>query len=295
MAGLQDIRRRIRSVKNTQQVTKAMKMISAVKLRKSQERLVSLRPYAVKMRDVARSVVGRFKGHIAAEQLQLGPEAQLFLNPREEKRIRVVFVASDKGLCGGFNANVMKTASAFLQGRSKDTVVLDVVGKRAADYARKHGFAIHKEYLAIPLTGLERVSREVSDDAAKQYQVGEIDALYVIYNEFHSAMSQEPMVIRVFPMELDAPAVDAKSETAHLLEPDPNTTLEALLPRFVETEILRALLESSASEHGARMAAMDKASSNAGDMIAKLTLTMNKIRQASITNQIIEIVSGANA
>jgi F-type H+-transporting ATPase subunit gamma len=166
MPSLIDIRRRIRSVKNTQQVTKAMKMISAVKLRKSQERLVSLRPYAVKMRDVARSVVGRFKGHIAAEQLQLGPEAQLFLNPREEKRIRVVLVASDKGLCGGFNANVMKTASAFLQGRSKDTVVLDVVGKRAADYARKHGFAIHKEYLAIPLTGLERVSREVSDDAA---------------------------------------------------------------------------------------------------------------------------------
>jgi F-type H+-transporting ATPase subunit gamma len=170
-----------------------------------------------------------------------------------------------------------------------------VVGKRAADFAKKNGFAVRREFLAIPLTGLDRVSREVSDDAAKQYQAGEIDALYVIYNEFHSAMSQEPKVIRVFPMELDAPAVDAKSETAHLLEPDPNTTLEALLPRFVETEVLRALLESSASEHGARMAAMDKASNNAGEMIGKLTLTMNKIRQASITNQIIEIVSGANA
>jgi len=295
MAGLQDIRRRIRSVKNTQQVTKAMKMISAVKLRKSQERLVSLRPYAMKMRDVAKSVVGRIKGHAAAEQLNLGPEAQLFLNPRDEKRIRVVLVASDKGLCGGFNANVQKAANAFFEGRDKSTVVLDVVGKRAVDYARKNRLAVHKEYLGIPLSGLDRVSREVSDDAAKQYQAGEIDALYVIYNEFHSAMSQEPMVIRVFPMELDAPALDAKSETAHLLEPDPNTTLEALLPRFVETEVLRALLESSASEHGARMAAMDKASNNAGEMIGKLTLTMNKIRQASITNQIIEIVSGANA
>ncbi|MBK8724475.1 MAG: ATP synthase F1 subunit gamma [Holophagaceae bacterium] len=295
MAGLQDIRRRIRSVKNTQQVTKAMKMISAVKLRKSQERLVSLRPYAGKMRDVAKSVVGRIKGHVAAEQLNLGPEARLFLDPREEKRIRVVLVASDKGLCGGFNANVMKAANAFLDTRAKEAVVLDVVGKRAVDYARKKGFKVHKEYLGIPLTGLERVSREVSDDAAKQYQTGEIDALYVIFNEFHSAMSQDPQVVRIFPMDLDAPAVDAKSETAHLLEPDPNTTLEALLPRFVETELLRALLESSASEHGARMAAMDKASNNAGEMIGKLTLTMNKIRQASITNQIIEIVSGANA
>lgn len=295
MAGLQDIRRRIRSVKNTQQVTKAMKMISAVKLRKSQERLVSLRPYAGKMREVAKSVVGRIKGQLAIEPAELGPEAQLFLNPREERRIRVVLVASDKGLCGGFNANALKAATAFLAGFAKADVVLDVVGKRAADWARKKGYAVHREYLAVPLTGLDRVSREISDDAAKQYQEGEIDALYVIYNEFHSAVSQEPLVVKVFPMALDAAELDPKSGTAHLLEPDPNTTLEALLPRFVETELLRALLESSASEHGARMAAMDKASNNAGEMIAKLTLTMNKIRQASITNQIIEIVSGANA
>jgi F-type H+-transporting ATPase subunit gamma len=295
MAGLQDIRRRIRSVKNTQQVTKAMKMISAVKLRKSQERLVSLRPYAGRMRDVARSVVGRIKGQLAAESLELGPAARLFLDPREEKRIRVVLVASDKGLCGGFNANALKTGAGFLSGFDRTDVVLDVVGKRASDWARKKGYPVHREYLAIPLTGLDRVSRELSDDAAAQYQAGEIDALYVVYNEFHSAVSQEPMVVKVFPMALEASAVDPKSGTAHLLEPDPNTTLEALLPRFVETEVLRALLESSASEHGARMAAMDKASNNAGEMIAKLTLTMNKIRQASITNQIIEIVSGANA
>jgi F-type H+-transporting ATPase subunit gamma len=295
MAGLQDIRRRIRSVKNTQQVTKAMKMISAVKLRKSQERLVSLRPYAGRMRDVARSVVGRIKGQLAAESLELGPAARLFLDPREEKRIRVVLVASDKGLCGGFNANALKTGAGFLSGFDRTDVVLDVVGKRASDWARKKGYPVHREYLAIPLTGLDRVSRELSDDAAAQYQAGEIDALYVVYNEFHSAVSQEPMVVKVFPMALEASAVDPKSGTAHLLEPDPNTTLEALLPRFVETEVLRALLESSASEHGARMAAMDKASNNAGEMIGKLTLTMNKIRQASITNQIIEIVSGANA
>lgn len=296
MAGLQDIRRRIRSVKNTQQVTKAMKMISAVKLRKSQERLVSLRPYAHKMKDVVRRVVSRVKVQMNGEGFTLGPAAQAFLNPREEKRIRVLLVASDKGLCGGFNANVLKKAAAFFHERETEYVTMDVVGKRALEWTRKRGYAIHSEYLAVPLTGLERVSREVSDSAAKQYMEGEIDALYVVYNEFQSAMSQEPMVVRVFPMLEDVDRRnDARNEIPHLLEPDPNTTLEALLPRFVETELLRTLLESSASEHGARMAAMDKASSNAGEMIGKLTLTMNKIRQASITNQIIEIVSGANA
>lgn len=296
MAGLQDIRRRIRSVKNTQQVTKAMKMISAVKLRKSQERLVSLRPYAHKMKDVTRSVVARVKAHLNGENLVLGPAAMAFLKPREEKRIRVVVVASDKGLCGGFNANVLKAATGFFDGRAKETVTVDVVGKRALDWSRKRGLPIANEYLGVPLTGMDRVSREISDSAAQQYEAGEIDALYVVYNEFHSAVSQEPMVVRVFPLseEVDRRQAD-RNEIAHLLEPDPNTTLEALLPRFVETELLRTLLESSASEHGARMAAMDKASNNAGEMIAKLTLTMNKIRQASITNQIIEIVSGANA
>lgn len=292
MAGLQDIRRRIRSVKNTQQVTKAMKMISAVKLRKSQERLVSLRPYAGKMKDVVYRVVASVKG---TPELQPGPAAQAFMTTREEKVVRVVVVASDKGLCGGFNANLLKCAQAFLQARGKDAIRLDAVGKRAIDWARRRGYAVEHEYAGVPLPGLQKVSREVSDTAATQFQAGEIDALYVIYNEFHSAVSQEPMVVKVFPIELPVQPADAKAEIPHLLEPDPNAILETLLPRFVETEVLRTLLESSASEHGARMAAMDKASNNAGDMIAKLTLTMNKIRQAAITNQIIEIVSGANA
>jgi F-type H+-transporting ATPase subunit gamma len=293
MAGLQDIRRRIRSVKNTQQVTKAMKMISAVKLRKSQERLVALRPYANKMMEVVRRVVGRFKGDA---EIQPGPTAQAFLSPRDEKRIRLVLVASDKGLCGGFNANVLKAATAFVSECPAEIVHLDVVGKRAAEWARKRNLTAAREYLNIPLTGLQKVVTEISASASAQYNAGEIDALYIIYNYFNSPMSQTPTVFRVFPMELDRRAEGRDAiEVSHLLEPDPNSVLEALLPRFVETELLRNLLESSASEHGARMAAMDKASNNAGDMIAKLTLTMNKIRQASITNQIIEIVSGANA
>jgi F-type H+-transporting ATPase subunit gamma len=293
MAGLQDIRRRIRSVKNTQQVTKAMKMISAVKLRKSQERLVALRPYASKMVEVVHRVVGRIKGD---PEIQPGPAAQLFLSPREEKRVRVVLVASDKGLCGGFNANVLKAATAFVAECPAEIVHLDVVGKRAADWARKRKLTAAGEYLNVPLAGLQKVVTEIASGASAQYNAGEIDALYIIYNYFNSPMSQTPTVFRVFPMEVESGAEGREAaEVPHLLEPDPNEVLETLLPRFVETELLRNLLESGASEHGARMAAMDKASNNAGDMIAKLTLTMNKIRQASITNQIIEIVSGANA
>jgi F-type H+-transporting ATPase subunit gamma len=291
MAGLQDIRRRIRSVKNTQQVTKAMKMISAVKLRKSQERLTAMRPYASKMWEVVGRVVGRIAG---SAEIVPGPVAQAFIAPREEKSIRLVVVASDKGLCGGFNANVLKAASAFLEEKRGDVVHLDVVGKRAADWARKRKLQAGGEHIALPAGSLARVAEGIATDAARQYQEGRIDALYVVYNYFHSPVSQVPKVVKLFPMEVD-PVGTGVAEVAHLLEPDPNAVLETLLPRFVEVELLRCLQESSASEHGARMAAMDKASTNAGEMIAKLTLNMNKIRQASITNQIIEIVSGANA
>jgi len=291
MAGLQDIRRRIRSVKNTQQVTKAMKMISAVKLRKSQERLLALRPYSNKMMDVTRRVVARFRG---ASTLVATPIAQAFLAPRDEENIRLVVIASDKGLCGGFNANVLKTASGFVAGTPSQVVHLDVVGKRANDWARKQGLKVNGEYLGVNLPGLSAVAEEIAAQAAQQYENGEIDALYVVYNYFSSALAQVPMVLRVFPMQIDEREEDP-SEVPHLLEPSPASVLSSLLPRFIETTFFHALLESSASEHGARMAAMDKASTNAGDMIARLTLNMNKIRQAAITNQIIEIVSGANA
>jgi F-type H+-transporting ATPase subunit gamma len=291
MAGLQDIRRRIRSVKNTQQVTKAMKMISAVKLRKSQERLLALRPYATKLLEVVQRVVGRFEDDA---DLVPSPIAKAFLAPREEQRIRVILVASDKGLCGGFNAGVLKAAQAFWSTCPSEIVHLDVVGKRAADWARKRGTEVHGTHLNVPLAGLATLVEDLAADAALQYEAGKIDALYIIFNYFQSAIAQTPKVLRVFPMELET-IHGRPGEVPHLLEPSPAAVLEALLPRYIETELLRSLLESSASEHGARMAAMDKASTNAEDMINRLTLHMNKIRQASITNQIIEIVSGANA
>jgi F-type H+-transporting ATPase subunit gamma len=289
MAGLQDIRRRIRSVKNTQQVTKAMKMISAVKLRKSKERLLALRPYATKMTEIVRSVVARFQD----DGELMSPLALAFLAPREEKTIRLVVVASDKGLCGGFNANVLKQATQFVHGSEGELAHLDVVGKRAMEWARKNGYTVDGEYLGVTLPNLGQVAERISNEAAEQYEKGEIDALYVVYNYFSSALTQIPMVQRIFPMAVEPQ--EAPACVPYLLEPDPNRVLSDLLPRFIETTFLHTLLESSASEHGARMAAMDKASTNAEDMIARLTLHMNKIRQASITNQIIEIVSGANA
>ena len=289
MAGVQDIRRRIRSVKNTQQVTKAMKMISAVKLRKSQERLVSLRPYATKLLEVVHGVASRLQQD---ENTPRTPLTEAFLAPREEQRIRVVVVAGDKGLCGGFNANLLKLADALYRERREDIVQLDVVGKRAADWARKNGLKPEREFIATPLLGLAKVAAQLAAEAVRQYVADEIDALYVVYNFFTSPVSQTPTLLKVFPMALEK---SHRVEVPYLLEPDPVTVLEALLPQFVETELIRCLLESTASEHGARMSAMDKASSNASEMIDRLTLHMNKLRQASITNQIIEIVSGANA
>jgi len=289
MASLQDIRRRIRSVKNTQQVTKAMKMISAVKLRKSQDRLVAMRPYATKLHEVVGRVVARFEGGVLVPTSVL---AQAFLAPREEKTIRLVVVASDKGLCGGFNANLLKAADIFFAEKGERVAHLDVVGKRASDWARKQKHKTAAEYLQVALPDLLRVAREIAESATTQYAQGEIDALYVVHNYFHSAISQGPRSIKVFPLAFEG-APEGKQEVSHLLEPDPSAVLESLLARYIETEVFRSLIESSASEHAARMSSMDKASSNAQEMIDKLTLNMNKVRQAAITNQIIEIVSGA--
>lgn len=289
MASLQDIRRRIRSVKNTQQVTKAMKMISAVKLRKSQERLMALRPYATKLHEVVGEVVGRFD---ANHQVPETPLARAFFTPREEKRIRVLIMASDKGLCGGYNANVLKCADIFLKERKDDVVHVDALGKRVVDHARKKGIPVKGEHMQVTFQEFADLARGIAESAAAQYERNEIDAFYLIGNVFKSAMSQTPTVHRIFPME-KADLNQSHTLTSHLLEPDPTSLLERLLPRYIEVELLRGVLEGSASEHASRMTSMDKASSNAQEMIDRLTLNMNKVRQAAITNQIIEVVSGA--
>jgi len=203
-----------------------------------------------------------------------------------------VVVASDKGLCGGFNANLLKAADAFFLEKGERIALLDVVGKRASDWARKQKHKTAAEYVQLALPDLLKVAREIAESATAQYAQGEIDALYVVHNYFHSAISQGPRSIKVFPLAFEA-TPEGKPEVSHLLEPDPITVLESLLAQYIETEVFRSLIESSASEHAARMSSMDKASSNAQEMIDKLTLNMNKVRQAAITNQIIEIVSGA--
>ncbi|MCL1894446.1 MAG: F0F1 ATP synthase subunit gamma [Holophagaceae bacterium] len=348
MASLQDIRRRIRSVKNTQQVTKAMKMISAVKLRKSQERLLSMRPFSSMLHNIIGQVVARFEADTEFAENSL---AQAFFQPREEKNIHLVIIASDKGLCGGFNANLLKAVEAFFQEHSdqitryylshthnsdlSDTGLssnkldfltglkaarlsnsnsstpavvsqqsssfdigslqklgegdIDVIGRRASEWAKKIGITPTFESVSLNPNDYKDVARKIAQRAAQEYSTGEIDALYAIYNYFTSAVSQTPRVVRIFPLQ----EIPQATAIQYLLEPDMDTVFNELLPQYIETELYRALLESSTSEHAARMAAMDKATSNAGEMIDSLTLHMNKVRQAAITNQIIEVVSGA--
>jgi F-type H+-transporting ATPase subunit gamma len=216
--------------------------------------------------------------------------------PRKENNIRLVVVASDKGLCGGFNTNVLKRATVFVDNCKSNVAHLDVIGKRAVEWAKKQDYKVGKDYIGMSLPNLAHVAEEISAHAITQYELGEIDALYVVYNYFGSALTQIPKVHRIFPVDIvSGKEEDKGTSKSYLLEPNPSVVLSTLLSRFIETAFLRILLESSASEHGARMAAMDKASINAEDMIARLTLNMNKVRQAAITNQIIEIVSGANA
>jgi len=289
MASLQDIRRRIRSVKNTQQVTKAMKMISAVKLRKSQERLLSLRPFATKLHDMVGRVLGRFE---SVDKIPADSLAHAFFSPREEKNIHIVVIASDKGLCGGFNSALLKAADAFIRKRPGQIATCDIIGRRTSDWAKKSGIKVSFEATMVNPSDFMKISKDIAARASKAYAAGEIDALYLVFNRFNSAVSQAPMETKVFPPPERLGTIGS-SGVEHLLEPDPETVLQELLPHYIENEIFHALLESSTSEHAARMAAMDKATSNAADMIDSLTLHMNKVRQAAITSQIIEVVSGA--
>ncbi|MEJ2420640.1 MAG: ATP synthase F1 subunit gamma [Acidobacteriota bacterium] len=285
MPNLRDIRRRIRSVKNTQQITKAMKMVAAAKLRRAQDAIIHARPYANKMLQVLNSLASR-----------VDRDRHPLLAERPERRIRVVVVAADRGLCGAFNANIQRYALAFLREQKEKgvEVMLEVVGRKARDFFRRREFPIDRQWINV----FTKVRYENADDIAEnliaQFADGEADAIYVIYNEFKSVISQKLTLERVLPiskLEFDKPAefID------YLYEPSDQELFETLLPRHVTFQIYRALLESAAAEQGARMAAMEGATKNAKDMIDRLTLNANRVRQAAITKEIIEIVSGAQA
>ena len=281
MPSLLDIRRRIRSVKNTQQLTKAMKTVSAAKLRRAQERVVSSRPYANQLRHILGNLAGRIENIEHA-----------LLEVRPEKRILLLIVTADRGLCGGFNSNLTKAAQNFLRQHSGDDVRVFAAGRKGRDFFRRRQANIVSEYTNFFSKLDVSHARDIAGQLIEMYSKAEIDAVYITYNEFKSVIQQRIVVERLLPLG-SAELKEKSSGVDYIFEQPPQEILNRLLPRYVEIEVYRALLESAAAEHGARMAAMETASRNAGDMIESLTLNMNRIRQAAITREIIEVVSGA--
>jgi F-type H+-transporting ATPase subunit gamma len=284
MPALVDIRRRIKSVKNTQQITKAMKMVSAAKLRRSQEAMFAARPFARRMLGVLSSMAARAK-----------PDSHPLLAERKGNRILVVIVTADKGLAGGFNANIIRAATQFLEQRAGSDLLLDVVGRRARDFFRRRQYRIRTEHVGIFQALRYPVAQEIARDLIRIYTADEVDEIYLIYNEFKSVIQQKITVEKLLPIPRLAVAEEKTPAFDYIYEPGPGDIYDRILPRHVEVQVWRALLESQAAEHGARMAAMDSATRNAGEMISRLTLYMNKVRQAAITKEIIEVVSGASA
>jgi F-type H+-transporting ATPase subunit gamma len=294
MANLLDIRRRIKSVKNTQQITKAMKMVSAAKLKRAQERAVSARPFALKMAEVMTDLASH-----AGEEFH-----HPLLDARGDERYLLVLVTADKGLAGAFNANLTKAAQAFINEHAGKSVEILAVGRKGRDFFRRRGANIVGEY--VGLTGKGRIEHaealEIARDVMRRFAEDEgLDKVFVIFNEFRSVISQRVVVEQLLPVsraEAETPEGEEGRPLTfveYVYEQPPAEIFSRLLPRLIETQIYRALLESVASEQGARMTAMDAASKNAGELIQTLTLNMNRIRQASITREIIEIVSGAAA
>ena len=294
MANLLDIRRRIKSVKNTQQITKAMKMVSAAKLKRAQERAVSARPFATKMAEVLTGLATH-----AGEDFR-----HPLMDARGNERYLLVLVTADKGLAGAFNANLIKAAQAFVNEHADKAVEILAVGRKGRDFFRRRDNEIVGEY--IGLTGKGRIEHaealEVARDVMRRFAEDEgIDKVFIIFNEFRSVISQRVVVEQILPVSRaeeggeEGEAPGEQNLVGYKYEQPPAEIFSQLLPRLVETQIYRALLESVASEQGARMTAMDSASKNAGELIQSLTLNMNRIRQASITREIIEIVSGAAA
>ena len=283
MPNVLDIRRRIRSVRNTQQITKAMKMVSAAKLRRAQAAILRARPYAGRILEVVRSLMVR-------SEIRRHP----LLEEREEKNIQLVVVTADKGLCGAFNANIVKAAEGFIREKEDQSLDLFCVGRKGLDYFGKRTTPIRHRQVNL----FKRIeyghAREITGKLVSQFLSGERDAVYLLYNEFKSVIQQRIVVERLLPIPPIALSPE-QNPVDYIYEQPASEILNTLMPRHVEVQVFRALLESSAAEHGARMTAMDAATNNAVEMIESLTLTMNRARQAGITKEIIEVVSGAAA
>ncbi len=284
MPSLIDIRRRIRSVRNTQQITKAMKTVSAAKLRRAQDRVIASRPYA----KLLSQVLGNLAAATASDERTA---SNPLLAQRPEKRIQMILITSDKGLAGAFNSNLIKAAAKFAQDHPEAEVQFTLIGRKGRDYFRKRGVSIAGEYVNLLGNPQYADAAKIAGDVIARFRDAEADAVYLLNNEFKSVVSQKLTIARLLPVTVEA----AASGLDFIYEQPPNEMLERLLPRSVEIEIYRAMLETAAAEHAARLMAMEAASSNAADMIDRLLLYMNRVRQASITKEIIEVVSGAAA
>ena len=295
MPNLIDFRRRIRSVKNTQQITRAMKFVAAARLRRAQERVLAARPYARQILRVLQSAESRLEQAIHP-----------LLAVRPEEKLLVIVISADRGLCGAFNTNVLRKTSEFLRENKSKQIELVAVGKRARDSMRRTRLPLKAELIGATMNVKYSDAKEVAEMAIAAYSSGEADAVYLIFNEFKNVLIQRLVVNRLLPLRAEVvappkpaagghPAAGAERlvEVDYIYEQPPKQIFDRLIPRYVETEVFRALLESSAAEHAARMTAMDAATKNASDLIDSLTLHMNKVRQAAITKEIIEVVSGA--
>lgn len=286
MAGgnLIDVRRRVRSVKNIQQITRAMKFVSASKLRRAQERIFSARPYANRMLAVLNSLAAR-----------VDPGSHPLLVQREGDQIMLIVITADKGLCGAFNHNILKAAVQYIQDEAVNrTLSLTLVGRRGAEWFRRRPWPVKHQYVNIMSRVDYRYAREIARSVIAYYTAHELDAVYLVYNEFKSVIQQRVVIEPLLPIRrLEVESAHALLD--YLYEQPAQVIFHHLLPRHVETQVFRALLESEAAEHGARMTAMDAAARNAKEMIESLTLRMNRLRQAKITKELIEIVSGAGA
>jgi F-type H+-transporting ATPase subunit gamma len=288
MPTLLDFRRRIRSVKNTQQITRAMKFVAAARLRRAQEAALAARPYAKELKRVLRSTISR----IAEPQHPL-------LARRPEQTVLALVLTGERGLAGAFNANLLRRASEFFHANQGRKLLLIPVGKKGRDALKKGGFTLIAEYINVLARVEFSTVREIADLVADLYAKGEADSVYIIFSEFKTVMSANLAVEKLLPVD-PAQVKEGTEEppgarVEYLYEQPAEQLLDRLLPRYVESEVQRAMLESSAAEHAARMTAMESATKNAGEVIEALTLHMNKVRQAAITKEIIEIVSGASS
>jgi len=284
MANLRDLRRRIKSIKSTQQITKAMKAVSAAKMRKAQEAVISARPYSK-----------RIKGVLGRVAVASGGTNHPLLEVREPKKVAFIVMAADRGLCGGFNGNVIRRAAEEIKSAGMDASLV-VVGRKSRDFFQRRGYNIAKEYIGLGDNIRYASARDIGSFVVEKYSKEEYDVVYLIYSQFVNVLVQKPVMVKLLPAE--PPAEEGEDETKkvdYIFEPSAEAVLAELLPKYIENAIYQGLLETKAGFYSAQMTAMDNATKNASEMIDNLTLVMNRARQAVITKEISEICSGAAA